>query len=80
MKKRFLASALTVGLLAISGPAFASMMGHAAYGDMVEMKVGDHMMHVQLVEDSEGQWVFMSRAEAEQVFGPLDKAQWRHSK
>ncbi len=73
MKKIVLASVTAVGVLALSGIAYATMTGHTAYGEMHEMKMGDKMMHVQLIEDSEGQWVVMSRAEAEALMGPIDE-------
>jgi hypothetical protein len=72
MKKIVFASVAAVGIMALSGIAYATMMGHTAFGEMHEMKMGDKMMHVQLIEDSEGQWVVMSRAEAEAMFGPID--------
>ncbi len=73
MKAILLASTIAVGVLGFAAPSFALMNGHNApdqFGPVMEMKVNDHMMHMQLIDDGKGgQWVVMSREEFEQMTG-----------
>ncbi len=73
MKTLLFASAIAIGALGFASPSFATMNGHAAvqaFGPVYEMKTGDKMMHMQLIEDKDGgQWVIMSREEAEMLLG-----------
>ncbi len=71
MKSIITASALAFGIVGFASPSIALMNGHNApegYGTVYEMKMGDKMMHVQYIEDAQGgQWVVMSREEAESM-------------
>lgn len=73
MKKAILASLIGVTVLGLSSASFAlggkeNMLKQ--FGEVYEMKVGDHMMHMQLIQDANGgQWVVMSREEAETLLG-----------
>jgi hypothetical protein len=77
MKSLLLASAIAMGLLGVSSAAYADACNSggkrtciSAFGDPFEAKVGDKMMHMQLVEDSTGaQWVVVPRDEAEAMMG-----------
>jgi len=77
-KTRRIASTLAIGALAFSSAGGAKSDGHdpvEAFGPVYEMKFCDHMMHVQQTEDKTGgQWVVMSREEAELLCnGKLDR-------
>lgn len=72
MKKYILASLVGVTIIGLSSASFA--LGGKEnmpkqFGDVYDMNVGDHMMHVQLIQDANGgQWVVMSREDAETMF------------
>jgi hypothetical protein len=74
MKKMLIASTVAVGFLGLTGAAWAvSKEGppkpNAVYGPVYEWPAGEHNMHLQLIEDKDGgQWVIMSRQEAEILF------------
>jgi hypothetical protein len=83
MKALLVASALVIGTVGFASPSFAVMNGHPveAFGPVVEMKMGTHMMHVQMIEDpSGGQWIVMSREEAEEMFGTKLDGPYMHVK
>lgn len=72
MKNVVLASVVALGVLAVAGAGFAATkhgwMG--SFGDTYEMMVNGAPMTMQLIEDAEGnQFVVMSRADAEKMFG-----------
>ena len=69
MKKLLLMPMLVIGLVGASAPSFA-LPSVPNFGPVVEMEMGGHMMHVQMLQDANGgQWVVMSRAEFEQMAG-----------
>jgi hypothetical protein len=69
MKKLLLMSIVAAGFFCVSSPSFA-MPFMPNFGPVYEMKTGDHMMHMQMIQDADGdQWVVMSRKEAEQLLG-----------
>ena len=69
MKKLLLMPMLVIGLLGAAAPSFA-LPSVPNFGPVVEMKMGGHMMHVQMLQDASGdQWVVMSRAEFEKMSG-----------
>jgi len=57
----------------VTAPAQATMVGHiATYGDDFEMPFNGHSMHLQMMTDDKGnEWVAMSKADAEAIFGPM---------
>ncbi len=73
MKTLIFASAIAIGAVGFAAPSWATMNGHSAlqtFGPVYEMTTGDKTMHMQLVEDKDGgQWVIMSREEAEMLLG-----------
>ncbi len=75
MKSQLLAVAVAIGLVGMSSSAFAvggkeNQPMPPMFGPVVEMEVGGHMMHLQMIEDANGgQWVVMSREDAEQLLG-----------
>ena len=74
MKTLLIASTLAVGALAFSTAGWAKTNdGHPpvqSFGPVYEMQSGEHTMHMQLIEDKDGgQWVVMSREEAEMLLG-----------
>ena len=73
MKTLIVASTIAIGALGFASPSWATMNGHAAvqaFGPVYEMKHGEGTMHMQLIEDKDGgQWVVMSREEAEMLLG-----------
>ncbi len=73
MKTLLFASTIAMGALGFSSAGWATMAGHPAlqtFGPVYEMKSADKTMHMQLIEDKDGgQWVIMSREEAEMLLG-----------
>ncbi|MGA2486112.1 MAG: hypothetical protein ABSF49_08985 [Roseiarcus sp.] len=69
MKKLLLMPMLVIGLFGASAPSFA-LPSVPNFGPVIEMKMGGHMMHLQMLQDADGgQWVVMSRAEFEKMSG-----------
>ena len=79
MKTKLLAASIVIGLLAYASAAHAvggkENQPLNAFGPVVEMEHGGHMMRLQMFEDPNGgQWVVMSREDAEALLGePLGK-------
>jgi hypothetical protein len=74
MKKLLLASALLAGVAGVSTVSFAdtARMLVPAFGPAYETKMGDHMMHMQIIQDGNGQnWVVLPMEDAEMAFGSL---------
>ena len=79
MKSLLLVSAVAAGVLGLSSAAFADNSGSkrstymSTFGEVGEVKLGEKMMHMQMVVDSTGdQYVVFSRAEAEALLGGMD--------
>ncbi len=79
MNKVVFASVVAASVFGFASASFAvggkENLPMKQFGPVVEMMVAGHMMHMQFIEDSTGgQWVVMSREEAEMALGvPLGK-------
>ena len=77
MKSLLLGSVIAASVFGLSSAAFADNCNgggkrtcNSVFGDQFEAKVGDKMMHMQLIEDDAGtQWVVVPVDEAEGMMG-----------